>query len=93
MPLAAALRGEQGVKTECVRVTDYFIRSGSGMNEDDEWPQLLEKITATDILAVPTPLWPPSPDAPPSMPKPQPAAPRRHLGQGFRVVHALEVRS
>ena len=55
----AALMGDQGVETETARVTDYFIRFGSGMDEGDgdEWPQLLEKIKATDILVIATPLW------------------------------------
>lgn len=55
----AALMRDLGAETESVRVTDYFIRFGSGMDEGDgdQWPQLLEKIRACDILVIATPLW------------------------------------
>ena len=48
-----------GVETESVRVLDFKVAFGSGMDEGegDGWPALLEKIRKTDILVVATPIW------------------------------------
>ena len=56
--LAGILTG-LGVECETVRVVDFNIRFGAGMDEGDgdEWPKLLEKCLATDILVVATPVW------------------------------------
>ena len=55
----AGIFHDLGVETETLRVTDYNVRFGSGMDEGDgdQWPQILDKIKATDILVVATPLW------------------------------------
>ena len=48
-----------GVKVESVRVANFKVAFGSGMDEGDgdEWPTLLDKIRAADILIVATPIW------------------------------------
>ena len=49
----------QGVETELVRVLDYNVLPGVTNDEGDgdEWPRLLEKVLATDILIIATPTW------------------------------------
>lgn len=49
----------QGVRTESVRVVDHDIRPGVGtdMGDGDEWPRLREKVLASDILVLSTPVW------------------------------------
>jgi multimeric flavodoxin WrbA len=48
-----------GVETETVRVVDYNVPFGvySDVGDGDEWPRILEKIKACDILIVGTPIW------------------------------------
>jgi multimeric flavodoxin WrbA len=47
------------VETEVVRVVDYNVPFGvvSDMGEGDEWPQILDKIKAADILIIGTSIW------------------------------------
>jgi len=47
------------VETEIVRVTDHAVRFGvtSDEGEGDEWPQILEKVKAADIICIGTPIW------------------------------------
>jgi multimeric flavodoxin WrbA len=47
------------VETEVVRVVDHHIPFGtvSAMGGGDEWPVILTKITACDILVVAAPIW------------------------------------
>jgi multimeric flavodoxin WrbA len=51
----------ESLDTECesVRVVDYRIPFGvaSDMGEGDDWPQILDKILAADILIIGTPIW------------------------------------
>jgi multimeric flavodoxin WrbA len=51
----------ESLDTECekVRVVDHEIPFGvsSDMGDGDEWPQILEKILAADILIVGMPIW------------------------------------
>lgn len=56
---AVRLFGEIGVESEVVRVTDYNVMFGvsSDEGEGDEWPQILEKIKACDILVIGSPIW------------------------------------
>jgi multimeric flavodoxin WrbA len=53
------LYGETGVECESIRVTDYKVRFGISSNEgkDDEWPKILEKVKACDILIIGSPIW------------------------------------
>ena len=48
-----------GVECETVRVVDYDVRFGVSNDEGDgdEWPQILEKVLAADILIIGTPIW------------------------------------
>jgi multimeric flavodoxin WrbA len=56
---AAALFNELGVETDIIRITDYRILSGitSDEGDGDEWPKVLEKIKAADILVFSSPIW------------------------------------
>jgi multimeric flavodoxin WrbA len=55
----AALFQELDVETETVRVVDYSVPFGiySDLGDGDEWPQILGKIKACDILVIGTPIW------------------------------------
>lgn len=48
-----------GVRSEVIRVVDHRIAFGVASREgaDDEWPGILEKLKAADIIIVGTPLW------------------------------------
>lgn len=48
-----------GVTGETLRVVDYDVRPGveDDMGDGDQWPQILEKIRAADILVFSTPTW------------------------------------
>lgn len=51
---------EQGAEVEILRVTDYNIRFGvqsEKVKEDDQWPQVYEKIKQCDILILGMPIW------------------------------------
>lgn len=55
----AALMEALGIESEVVRVVDYNILFGVSSDEGsgDEWPIILEKIKAADILVIGTPIW------------------------------------
>jgi multimeric flavodoxin WrbA len=48
-----------GVECETVRCVDHSILPGveTDMGDGDEWPEILEKIVAADIVLVSTPTW------------------------------------
>ena len=48
-----------GVTGETVRVADHDVRPGvdDDMGDGDEWPAILDKITAADVLVLATPTW------------------------------------
>lgn len=50
---------EGGVECESVRVVDYAVAPGveADMGDGDQWPTILEKVVAADILVVSTPTW------------------------------------
>ncbi|WP_031547959.1 flavodoxin family protein [Salinicoccus luteus] len=50
---------EHDVETESIRLTDYNIRYGiaDDMGEGDEFPQILEKVKAADIVLIGSPVW------------------------------------
>src|SRR5699024_10026262 len=50
---------EPGVAGVVVRVVDHDVRFGVTKDEGDgdEWPQIREKMLASDILVVATPIW------------------------------------
>jgi multimeric flavodoxin WrbA len=47
------------VATEVVRVVDFDVKPGVTNDEGDgdEWPQILEKVLASEILLIATPTW------------------------------------
>src|ERR671918_3173728 len=53
------LLGEHGVETEIIRPVDYAIAFGvtSDEGDGDEWPQVLDKVKAADILLVGMSIW------------------------------------
>ena len=50
---------QMDVESEIVRVVDYNVLTGVSSDEGDgdEWPQILEKVKAADILVMCTPIW------------------------------------
>ena len=42
-----------------IRLVDYDIPAGtkSNMGKGDDWPRILEKILASDIIVFATPIW------------------------------------
>jgi multimeric flavodoxin WrbA len=50
---------KEGVESEIVRLVDLNIKPGvsSDEGENDDWPQVREKILASEILVVATPIW------------------------------------
>ena len=48
-----------GVETELIRVADFDVRPGvtNDEGEGDEWPPILEKVLASEILVIATPTW------------------------------------
>jgi multimeric flavodoxin WrbA len=51
--------GDHGVETDLIRPVDYAIKFGvtSDEGDGDEWPQVLERIKAADILLMGTSIW------------------------------------
>ncbi len=56
---AVELFQDLDVDSEVVRIVDHNIAFGVSSDEggDDEWPQILEKIKACDILVIGSPIW------------------------------------
>ncbi len=50
---------ELDVETETIRVVDYKVAFGNTSDEGngDEWPEILQKIKAADMLVIATPIW------------------------------------
>ncbi|HEV7388295.1 MAG TPA: flavodoxin family protein [Gemmatimonadaceae bacterium] len=50
---------EYNVKSEIIRLVDYDIPAGtkSNMGKGDEWPGILKKVLASDIIVFATPIW------------------------------------
>ncbi len=55
----AALLAELDVESETIRVTDHKVAFGvsSDEGEGDEWPTILERVNACDILVIAMPIW------------------------------------
>lgn len=55
----AALFAERGVEYESIRVVDYDVRAGISSDEGDgdQWPYILERVMASDILVIAMPIW------------------------------------
>lgn len=56
---AESLYAELGVESEVIRPVDYNITFGvsSYEGEGDQWPQILDKVKACDILIIGSPIW------------------------------------
>lgn len=56
---AEAIFQSLGVETETIRVVDHQVRFGVSSDEKDgdEWPRILDRIKACDILVIATPIW------------------------------------
>jgi multimeric flavodoxin WrbA len=56
--VAEALEGDD-VEVELIRVADHDVKPGVSSDEGDgdEWPALLEKVMASEILILATPTW------------------------------------
>jgi len=50
---------QMDVESEIVRIVDYNVKFGVTSDEGrgDEWPQILEKIKASDIIVMASPIW------------------------------------
>lgn len=48
-----------GIGGETVRVADYDVRPGvdDDMGDGDQWPQILDRIRAADVVVLATPTW------------------------------------
>ena len=59
MGRVSSLLSEHGVETELLRPVDYAIAFGVSSDEGDgdEWPQILDKIKAADILLMGMSIW------------------------------------
>ena len=59
MSACSALLEDHGVETEILRPVDYAIKFGVSSDEGDgdEWPQVLDKIKAADILLMGMSIW------------------------------------
>ncbi len=55
----AALLADLDVVSETIRVTDYKVAFGVSSDEGDgdEWPAILERVKACDILVIAMPIW------------------------------------
>lgn len=56
---AIKLFTNHGVDAESLRIVDHYIPFGVSSREDekDEWPAILEKIKASNILVIGSPIW------------------------------------
>ena len=50
---------DQGVACETIRVVDHYVPFGVSSDEGDgdEWPAILERVLAAQILVIGTPIW------------------------------------
>lgn len=56
---AAKIFHQLDVETESIRVVDHDVKPGvtSDEGEGDAWPMILDKIKASDIMIIATPIW------------------------------------
>jgi len=56
--VAEVLEKQEGVESEIVRLRDYDIQPGTKTEiDDDDWPKILDKVLASDIVIFATPVW------------------------------------
>lgn len=63
LSVSAELMRSQGVSVDMLRAVDHDIATGMEPDmtdhgwESDEWPEILERVLAADILVIGTPIW------------------------------------
>jgi len=56
--VAEVFKKQEGVDSEIVRLRDYDIQPGTKTEiDDDDWPKILDKMLASDIVIFATPVW------------------------------------
>jgi len=56
--VADILKSQQDVESEIIRLRDYNIQPGTRTEtDDDDWPSIVEKMIASDIVIFGTPIW------------------------------------
>src|SRR5688572_20121317 len=56
--VADILKSQEDVESEIVRLRDYNIQPGTRTEiDDDDWPSIVEKMIASDIVIFGTPIW------------------------------------
>ncbi len=56
--VAEVLEKQEGVRSEIVRLRDYDIQPGTRTEiDDDDWPKIVKKMIASDIVIFATPVW------------------------------------
>jgi multimeric flavodoxin WrbA len=57
--LVAERLGDNAVRSEIVRLSDFNIPAGtkSNMGRGDDWPEILQKILGAEIVVFATPIW------------------------------------
>ena len=56
--VAETLREKENVESEIVRLRDYDIQPGTRTDiDDDDWPKILDRVLAADIIIFATPVW------------------------------------
>lgn len=56
--VAEVLRDQEKVESEIIRLRDYDIQPGTRTEiDDDDWPRILERVLAADIIVFATPVW------------------------------------
>ena len=56
--VAGVLKSQENVESEIIRLRDYDIQPGTKTEiDDDDWPKILNKMLAPDIVIFATPVW------------------------------------
>ena len=56
--VADILKSQEDVESEIIRLRDYNIQPGTRTEiDDDDWPSIVEKMIASDIVIFGTPIW------------------------------------
>jgi multimeric flavodoxin WrbA len=56
--VAGVLKTQEHVESEIIRLRDYDIQPGTKTEiDDDDWPRILERVLAADIIVFATPIW------------------------------------
>lgn len=56
--VADTLKRQENVDSEIIRLRDYRIEAGTSTEiDDDDWPDIVEKMIASDIIIFATPIW------------------------------------